>query len=131
MKNAVLSLFEKSYLRVNPLPSFRAGDTVAVHLKISEGTDKDGKPKFRTQIFEGVCLRFRRGLTSSTFSVRKVASGGIGVDRDFFVNSPIVEKVDIKARGKVRRSRIYYVKNLKGKAARIASRYHSEDVVSQ
>ena len=123
MKHPVLAQFESKFLRSKPLPEFRAGDTVSVWVKIAEGTEKDGTPKFRLQSFEGVCIRLRKGTTNSTFLIRKISSGGVGVERNFFVNSPLIDKIDIKVRGKVRQSRIYYIKNLKGKAARISSRY--------
>ena len=123
MKNVHLTSLESRYLRQAPLPAFRAGDTVTVWVRILEGQDKEGKPKFRLQAFEGTCIRFRKGTTNSTFLVRKVSAGGIGVDRNFFVHSPMIDRVEVKVRGKVRQSRIYYLKKLKGKRARIASRY--------
>jgi len=123
MKNSVLSAFENHYLRKNPLPAFQAGDTVSVWVKIQEGTEKDGTPKYRLQPFEGVVIRYRKGTTNSTFLVRKVSQGGVAVERNFFTHSPLVDRVEVKVRGKVRRSRIYYLRGLRGKAARIASRY--------
>jgi large subunit ribosomal protein L19 len=123
MKSSIISAFEAKYLRSKPLPDFKAGDTVAVWVKIQEGTEKDGTPKYRLQSFEGVVIRFRKGTTNSTFLVRKMSAGGIGVERNFFVHSPLIDRVDIKVRGKVRRSRIYYLRALRGKAARITSRY--------
>lgn len=127
MKHPVLAQFESKFTRKNPLPEFRAGDTVAVQVKILEGANKDGTPKFRLQAFEGTVIRYRKGTTNSTFMVRKISAGGIGVDRNFFVHSPMIEKVDVKVRGKVRKSRIYYIKKLKGKAARIESRWTAAD----
>jgi large subunit ribosomal protein L19 len=123
MKHPDLMKVESSFMRTTALPEFRAGDTVSVMVKISEGTNKDGTPKFRLQAFEGLCLRFRKGTTNSTFMVRKISAGGVGVDRNFFTNSPLIDRVDVKVRGKVRKSRIYYIKKLKGKAARISSRF--------
>ena len=123
MKDSILSAFESMYLRKNNLPEFKAGDTVVVYVKIQEGTEKDGTPKYRLQPFEGVVIRYRKGSTNSTFLVRKMSAGGIGVERNFFVHSPLIDKVEIKVRGKVRRSRIYYLRRLRGKAARISSRY--------
>ena len=123
MKHPDLALFESKFVLKVPLPDFRAGDTVAVQVKILEGSNKDGTPKFRLQAFEGTVIRFRKGTTNSTFMVRKISAGGIGVDRNFFVHSPMIDKVDVKVRGKVRKSRIYYIKKLKGKAARIESRW--------
>jgi large subunit ribosomal protein L19 len=97
------------------LPPFRAGDTVRVHVKIREGE------KERTQVFEGVVLRRRRGGASATFTVRKV-SYGVGVERIFPIESPAVQKVEIKSRGHVRRSRLYYLRELRGKKARLRSK---------
>lgn len=125
MKDSILSAFESKYLRKNNLPQFKAGDTVSVYVKIQEGTEKDGTPKYRLQPFEGVVIRYRKGTTNATFLVRKMSAGGIGVERNFFVHSPLIDKVEIKVRGIVRRSRIYYLRRLRGKAARISSRYVS------
>ena len=101
--------------RRRDLPPFRSGDTVRVHVKILEGE------KERTQVFEGVVIRRRRGGASATFTVRKV-SYGIGVERIFPVESPAVQKVEIKSRGHVRRSRLYYLRDLRGKKARLRSK---------
>src|SRR5262245_29474732 len=97
------------------LPPFRSGDTVRVHVKIREG-DKE-----RTQVFEGVVIRRRRGGASGSFTVRKI-SYGVGVERIFPLDSPSVEKVEIKSRGHVRRARLYYLRDLKGKRARLRSK---------
>lgn len=97
------------------LPPFRAGDTVRVHVRVKEGE------KSRTQVFEGVVLRRRKGGVSASFSVRKV-SYGVGVERIFPVESPNVEKVEIKSRGHVRRARLYYLRNLRGKKARLRTK---------
>jgi len=97
------------------LPPFRPGDTVRVHVRVKEG-DKE-----RTQIFEGVVIRRRRGGSSASFTVRKV-SYGVGVERIFPVESPSVQKVEIKSRGHVRRSRLYYLRDLRGKKARLRSK---------
>lgn len=123
MKSTILQNFEKKYLRAKPLPQFKAGDSVSVYVKIQEGLEKDGTPKFRLQAFEGVVIRFRKGSTDSTFLIRKMSAGGIGVERNFFTNSPLIDHIDVKVRGRVRRSRIYYLRKLRGKAARISSRY--------
>jgi len=122
MKTQDLAKFEEQYLRTDALPGFKAGDTITVWIKIQE-VDKAGKPKFRLQPFEGVVIRRRRGTTNATFLVRKISSGGISVEKNFFEHSPIIDHVDVKTYGKVRRSRIYYLRKLRGKAARIASRY--------
>jgi large subunit ribosomal protein L19 len=94
------------------LPDMRAGDTVRVHTKIKEG-DKE-----RIQIFEGVVIAYRKGRTSSMFTVRKV-SYGVGVERMFPVHSPRIDRIEIVSRGDVRRSRLYYLRELQGKAARL------------
>ena len=97
------------------LPPFRSGDTVRVHVKVREG-DKE-----RTQVFEGVVIRRRGGGASASFTVRKI-SYGVGVERIFPIESPNVQKVEIKSRGHVRRSRLYYLRELRGKKARLRSK---------
>lgn len=109
-----LDEIEKASLR-NDLPPFRPGDTVRVHVRVSEG-DKE-----RIQVFEGVVLRRRGSGNSETFTVRKV-SYGVGVERIFPVQSPMVARVEIKARGHVRRARLYYLRELRGKKARLRSK---------
>jgi large subunit ribosomal protein L19 len=105
---------EKEHLRAD-IPEFTPGDTVVVKVKIKEG-DKE-----RVQNFEGVVLRKRgRGL-NSTFTVRKV-SYGVGVERVFPLHSPALASIEVKTRGQVRRSRLYYLRALKGKAARIKTK---------
>jgi len=94
------------------IPAFRSGDTVKVHVKIREG-DKE-----RIQVFEGVVIRHHRGRMGATFTVRKV-SYGVGVERIFPLHSPQIDKVEILRRGRVRRSRLYYLRQRVGKAARI------------
>jgi large subunit ribosomal protein L19 len=113
--NAIIQGIENEYLREKPLPDFRPGDTVKVWVKIREGD------KTRLQAFEGVCIKRTRGGPRASFTVRKV-SYGVGVERIFPYSSPNVEKVEVKARGRVRRSRLYYLRNLRGKAARIRER---------
>jgi large subunit ribosomal protein L19 len=121
MKNLMISKFEKRVFKdAKPLPEFRSGDTVRVHYKIQEGADAS---KFRIQTYEGIVTRFRRGTAGSSFTVRKISAGGIGVERVFPSMSPLVDKVEVIAQGKVRRSRLYYLRDLSGKAARIKSRY--------
>ncbi len=97
------------------LPDLRPGDTVRVHVRIKEGD------KQRIQIYEGVVIRRRRGGLHSTFTVRKM-SYGVGVERIFPLHSPLVAKIEVKARGKVRRSRLFYLRERRGKAARIRER---------
>ncbi len=106
-------------LRKN-LPAFKAGDTVRVHSKIKEG-DKE-----RIQVFEGVVLRRKGHGLESSFTVRKV-SYGIGVERIFPVYSPLIEKVEITSRGKVRRAKLYYLRDLSGKKARIVGTEQFQD----
>ena len=101
------------------LPEFRVGDTIRVHVRIVEG-DKE-----RVQAFEGVCIRRRRGGIRATFTVRKV-SYGVGVERTFPFCSPRVEKVDVLSRGRVRRNRLYYLRQRTGKAARIRERVRGD-----
>jgi large subunit ribosomal protein L19 len=94
------------------VPDFRAGDTVKVHVKVIEGT------RSRVQIFQGVVIRLQGSGIGRTFTVRKV-SFGVGVERTFPLHSPIFETVDIVTRGDVRRAKLYYLRNLRGKAAKI------------
>jgi large subunit ribosomal protein L19 len=107
----VIEAIEKEQMRLD-IPDFRPGDTIRVHARIKEGE------KERIQIFQGVVLRKRKGGTGATFTVRKV-SYGIGVERIFPLHSPNIDKVEIVSRGKVRRGRLYYLRKLRGKAARI------------
>jgi large subunit ribosomal protein L19 len=102
---------EKENLRLD-LPDFSPGDTVKVHVKITEGE------KERIQAFQGVVISKRKGSTNATFTVRKV-SYGIGVERIFPTHSPIIDKIEVLTRGRVRRAKIYYLRKLRGKAARI------------
>ena len=102
---------ERDYMRLD-IPPFRIGDTVKVHVKIREG-DKE-----RIQVFEGVVIRHRRGGLGASFTVRKV-SYGVGVERIFPVHSPQIDRIEILRRGRVRRAKLYYLRNRVGKAARI------------
>ncbi|HDK4860166.1 TPA: 50S ribosomal protein L19 [Staphylococcus aureus] len=101
----------KSQLRTD-LPSFRPGDTLRVHVRIIEGTRE------RIQVFEGVVIKRRGGGVSETFTVRKISSC-VGVERTFPLHTPKIEKIEVKRRGKVRRAKLYYLRSLRGKAARI------------
>ncbi|MCL6598532.1 50S ribosomal protein L19 [Alicyclobacillus macrosporangiidus] len=94
------------------IPDFRPGDTVRVHVKVREGQRE------RIQVFEGVVIRRRGGGISETYTVRKI-SYGVGVERTFPLHSPKVEKIEVVRRGKVRRAKLYYLRGLSGKAARI------------
>ena len=101
----------KEQLR-DDIPAFRPGDTVAVNVKITEGLRE------RIQLFEGVVIKRRGSGISETFTVRKV-SYGVGVERTFPLHSPKIAKIEVKRRGKVRRAKLYYLRKLRGKAARI------------
>ncbi|KEO82895.1 50S ribosomal protein L19 [Tumebacillus flagellatus] len=94
------------------IPAFKAGDTVRVHVKVKEGNRE------RIQVFEGVVIKRRGGGISATYTVRKV-SYGVGVERTFPLHSPKIEKIEVMRRGRVRRAKLYYLRNLTGKAARI------------
>ena len=96
-------------------PDFRPGDTVRVHVRIKEG-DKE-----RIQVFEGIVIARKRGGIHSTFTVRKI-SYGVGVERILPLHSPLIAKIEVKAQGRVRRSRLFYLRHLSGKAARIRNR---------
>ncbi|MBP6217201.1 MAG: 50S ribosomal protein L19 [Oligoflexales bacterium] len=124
MKNEILARFEQRILsKTKKHPSFRPGDRVRLHYKIEEATKSDkGEAKFRLQVFEGVCLRFRKGLTDATFTLRKIGANAVGVERIFALCSPFIDKIELISGGRVRRSRLYYLRNLSGKAARIRSR---------
>ncbi len=97
------------------IPAFRAGDTVKVHVKVVEGN------RSRVQIFQGVVIRIHGSGIGRTFTVRKV-SFGVGVERTFPLHSPIFEQIEIVTRGDVRRAKLYYLRNLRGKAAKIKER---------
>lgn len=109
-----LSVVESRLMR-SDLPEFRTGDTVRVHVKIKEGE------KERVQAFEGVCIRRHGDGVRASFTVRKV-SFGIGVERIFALHSPSIERIEVVQAGRVRQARIYYLRELAGKAARIRPR---------
>ena len=111
MLRKAISDIESKYLRKD-LPDFHPGDSVRVHTKIKEG-DKE-----RIQVFEGVVIRHRKGDLRAMFTVRKV-SYGVGVERMFPVHSPRIDKVEVLGHGEVRRSRLYYLRDLQGKKARL------------
>ena len=94
------------------IPEFRAGDTLRVHVKVVEGT------RSRVQVFQGVCIRLQGSGIRRTFTVRKV-SFGVGVERTFPLHTPIVDKIEVVTRGDVRRAKLYYLRNLRGRAAKI------------
>ena len=94
------------------LPEFRAGDTLKVHVKVVEGN------RSRVQVFQGVCIKLQGSGVGRTFTVRKV-SFGVGVERTFPLHTPIIDKIEVATRGDVRRAKLYYLRNLRGKAAKI------------
>ena len=106
---------EQEYFEKHDHPSFKSGDTVSVHYKIKEGS------KERIQLFQGTVLQRRGSGATETFTVRKM-SGNTGVERIFPLHSPFIDKIELNKEGKVRRSRIFYLRELKGKAARIKER---------
>jgi large subunit ribosomal protein L19 len=107
----ILEQIEKEHVRMD-LPAFRVGDTVKVHVRIVEGGRE------RIQVFEGLVISINRKGARTSFTVRKV-SYGIGVERVFPLNSPLIDKIELVTRGRVRRSKLYYIRGLRGKAARI------------
>lgn len=105
---------ESAYLR-DDVPEFRPGDTVKVHVNVAEGD------KQRIQIFQGVVIARRGSGTRETFTVRKI-SGGVGVERVFPLQAPLIDQIEVVRRGRVRRAKLYYLRSLRGKAARIEER---------
>jgi large subunit ribosomal protein L19 len=110
MTNVIDTLAAAS--RRDDIPEFRAGDTLKVHVRVVEGN------RSRVQVFQGVCIRVQGSGIGRTFTVRKV-SFGVGVERTFPLHTPIIEKVEVVTRGDVRRAKLYYLRNLRGKAAKI------------
>ncbi|CAN5618519.1 hypothetical protein BH09CHL1_BH09CHL1_29210 [soil metagenome] len=102
------------------VPAFGPGDTVRVHAKVVEGTRE------RIQVFEGVVIRRRAGGINENFTVRRIASHGIGVERTFLIHSPRIEKIEVTRYGRVRRAKLYYLRGLTGRAARIKERRRPE-----
>jgi large subunit ribosomal protein L19 len=107
----IITQLEMEQMKKN-IPVFKAGDTLKVHVKITEGD------KQRIQIFEGMCIKRRNRGLGSSYTVRKI-SGSVGVERVFPLNSPSVDKIEVVRSGRVRRAKLYYLRNLRGKAARI------------
>ena len=110
--SSLVKFVEEQFVEKNELPSFSSGDTITVYYEIREGDKK------RTQFFKGVVLQRRGSGSTETFTIRKM-SGSIGVERIFPINSPSIQKIEINKRGKVRRARIFYFRNLTGKKAKI------------
>jgi len=113
MHTAIAEL-EQAQIR-DDVPAFRPGDTLKVHVKVTEGS------RSRIQVFQGVVIRRQGGGARETFTVRKV-SYGVGVERTFPVHTPAIEKIEVVTRGRVRRAKLYYLRDLRGKAARIRER---------
>jgi len=107
----ILDSLDSASLRTD-VPDFRPGDTLKVHVKVIEGT------RSRVQVFQGVVIRRSGGGVRETFTVRKV-SFGVGVERTFPVHSPVIDKIEVVTRGDVRRAKLYYLRSLRGKAAKI------------
>jgi len=107
----IINAIEAEQIR-SDIPDFKPGDTLRVHVKVVEGE------KERIQVFEGVCIRRKHGSVRETFTVRKV-SYSVGVERTFPVHSPRIDKIEVMTRGKVRRAKLYYLRERSGRAARI------------
>ena len=110
----VLSSVTNEYMK-SDIPAFNVGDTVKVHVKIKEGNRE------RIQIFEGLVLKRQNGGIGETFTVRRIASG-VGVEKTFPIHSPLVEKIEVVRRGKVRRARLHYMRERTGKSAKIKTK---------
>jgi len=112
----LVKFVQDEFVPKNEFPEFGAGDTLTVYYKIKEGE------KERTQHFKGVVIQRRGDGVTETFTIRKIGANGVGVERIFPVNSPILEKIEINKKGMVRRARIFYLRDLTGKKARIKER---------
>ena len=110
--SSLVKFVEQQFAETKDLPSFNSGDTITVYYEIKEGS------KTRTQFFKGIVLQRKGSGSSETFTIRKM-SGSIGVERIFPINSPALNKIEINKKGKVRRSKIFYFRNLTGKKAKI------------
>jgi large subunit ribosomal protein L19 len=113
MHTAIAEL-EQAQIR-SDVPGFRPGDTLRVHVKVTEGS------RSRIQVFQGIVIRRQGGSARETFTVRKI-SYGVGVERTFPVHTPAIDKIEVVTRGRVRRAKLYYLRSLRGKAARIKER---------
>ena len=113
MHTAIAEL-EQAQIR-SDIPAFRPGDTLRVHVRVTEGN------RSRIQVFQGVVIRRQGGGARETFTVRKI-SYGVGVERTFPLNTPVIETIEVVTRGQVRRAKLYYLRSLRGKAARIKER---------
>ena len=112
--SAIIDKIEQEQMRQDH-PDFRPGDSVKVHIRIIEGN------KERVQIFQGVVIRRKRGTMNASYTVRKI-SHGVGVEKTFALHNPRIEKIEVVSRGRVRRSRLFYLRSRRGKAARIRER---------
>ncbi len=112
--NPIIAKIEQEQLRQDH-PDFRPGDTIKVHIRIIEGN------KERVQIFQGVVIKRKRGTMNATYTVRKI-SHGVGVEKTFSLHNPRIEKIEVVTRGRVRRSRLFYLRKRHGKSARIRER---------
>ena len=132
MRNSIIEAFEKRNIqKIDALPSFRSGDTVRVYYKIQESavieprgvkgvkgvkeTKETKDKKVRIQHFEGVVIRYRKGVVNGSFTVRKIGAGGIGVERVFPLHSPKLAKITVIRRGKVRRAKLTFLRNMVGR----------------
>lgn len=113
MKNKFIEAFENNQIAEKKVPDFRAGDTLKVAVKIHEGD------KVRVQNFEGVCIARRGNGVDETFIIRKIGVNSVGVERIFPIYSESIEKIEVLRRGKVRRAKLFYLRDLRGKAAKI------------
>ena len=114
MSQQLIKEVTQEYIKKD-IPEFRPGDTLQVHIQITEGT------RTRVQIFEGLCIKRQNGGVGETYTVRKI-SYGVGVEKTFLLHSPVVQKIVVKRRGKVRRAYLGYIKGLSAKASRIKER---------
>lgn len=130
MKNNILAKFEEKKWDLNKsYPDFRPGDTVRVNYKVQEGSGD--KKKFRIQAYEGVVIKRKRGGVNGSFTVRKVGANSVGVERAFPMYSTYIDSIEVISIGIVRRSRLYYLRQLSGKAARIKSRFGGRKAVKK
>ncbi|MCD6595757.1 50S ribosomal protein L19 [bacterium] len=112
MSDNLLRKVEQKFIR-DDLPNFKPGDTVKIHIKITEGN------KTRIQAFQGIVISRHGNGINKMFTVRKIGAGGVGVERIFPVNAPLIDKIDVIRRGKVRRAKLYYLRSKIGKAAKV------------
>ncbi len=113
MRNKYIESFEQAQLENKSVPEFRAGDTVRIHVNIKEGD------KTRVQVFEGLCIALRGQGTGRTMMIRKIGANSVGVERIFPIYSDSIEQIEVLRRGRVRRAKLFYLRALKGKKARI------------